>query len=206
MFKSQFAFRKKNVKDIFVDGKITVRKREGKTINLIPSYQEMTSHQQQKGIIVEGYQYAIKPYVKFDSPPEKLVADALEHLCALDKNKKSFWVRNEPRTEYPVEVKPAPFYPDFLAFIKGKWIIVDVKGKHLAEAKQIDDRKKALKLLEAEGGITTFFLVDKVMDKKGFNPTTLTSVSDFEGFDELRHAELGLEEFTNGHIPNLFDK
>ncbi|MFA5048815.1 MAG: DEAD/DEAH box helicase family protein, partial [Patescibacteria group bacterium] len=206
MFKNKFDFRKKNVKDIFVDGKVTVRKRDGKTINLIPSYQEMTSHQQQKGIIVEGYQHAIKPYVKFDSSPEKLVADALEHLCAIDKKKKSFWVRNEPKTEYPVEVKFAPFYPDFLAFINGKWIIVDVKGKHLAEAKQIDDRKKALKLLEKEGGITTFFLVDKVMEKKGFNAATISSVKDFEGFDELRHEELGLEEFTNGHLPTLFDK
>ncbi len=206
MFNSRFTFRKKNVKDVFVDGKVTVRKRDGKAINLIPSYQEMSSHQQQKGIIVEGYQHAIKPYVKFDSPPEKLVADALEHLCAIDKKKKSFWVRNEPRTEYPVEVKPAPFYPDFLAFIDGKWIIVDVKGKHLAEAKQIDDRKKALKLLEKEGGITTFFLVDKVMEKKGFSAATISSVKDFEGFDELRHEDLGLEEFTNGAVPNLFDK
>jgi len=206
MFKNHFTFRKKNVINIFVDGKVTVRKRDGKTINLIPAYQEITSHQQQKGIIVEGYRYAIKPYVKFDSPPEKLVADALEQLCALDKKKRSFWVRNEPRTEYPVDVKPAPFYPDFLAFIDGKWIIVDVKGKHLAEAKQIDNRKKALKLLEKEGGITTFFLVDEVMRKKGFNPNTISSVTDFEGFDELRHEELGLEEFTNGHVPTLFGK
>jgi len=206
MFRSHFTFRKKNVKNIFVDSKVTVRKRDGKTINLIPSYQEITSHQQQKGIIVEGYQHAIKPYVKFDSPPEKLVADALEHLCALDKKKRSFWVRNEPKTEYPVDVKPAPFYPDFLAFIDGKWIIVDVKGKHLAEAKQIDNRKKALKLLEKEGGITTFFLVDEVMRKKGFTPNTISSVSDFEGFDELRHEGLGLEEFINGYVPTLFDK
>ena len=158
MFKSQFTFRKKNVKDIFVDGVVTVRQREGRTINLIPSYQEMTSHQQQKGIIVEGYQHSVRSYVKFDSPPEKLVADALEHLCSLDKKKKSFWIRNEPKIEYPVEVKPASFYPDFLAFINNKWIIVDVKGKHLAEAKQIDDRKKALKLLEKEGGIQPFSL------------------------------------------------
>jgi hypothetical protein len=26
-----------------------------------------------------------------------------------------------------------------------------------------------------------------------------------EGFDELRHEELGLEEFTNGATPTLFD-
>jgi|GEM_PF-1669137 len=204
MFKRQFMFRKKNVKDIFVDGKVTVRKRDGLTINLISSHQPMTSHQQQKGIIVEGYKYSARPYVKFDSPPEKWVADALEHLCSLDKKKKSFWVRNDP-FEYPVEVKPAPFYPDFLAFIDGKWIIVDVKGKHLAEAKQIDDRKKALKLLEKEGGIQTFFLVDKAMEKRGFKAVEITSVSDFEGFDELRHEELALEEFTNGQIPTLFD-
>ena len=93
----------------------------------------------------------------------------------MDKKKKSFWVRNDPRTEYPVEVKPAPFYPDFLAFINAKWIVVDVKGKHLAEAKQIDDRKKALKLLEKEGGVQTFFLVDKVMEKEDLNRLKLAA-------------------------------
>jgi len=205
MFKSEFNLKKKNVKNIFIDSKVVVRKREGHTLNLIPSHQEMSSHLQQKGIIVEGYKHSVRPFVKFDSPPEKWVADALEHLCSLDKKKKSFWVRNEPRTEYPVEVKPAPFYPDFLAFINGKWIVVDVKGKHLAEAKQIDDRKKALKLLEKDGGVQTFFLVDKVMEKRGFKAVGISSVSDFEGFDELRYEELGLEEFTNGQTLSLFD-
>jgi len=206
MFKSQFTFRKRNVKNLFVDGKVTVRKREGKLLNLIHADQEMTSHMQQKGIIVQDYKFSVRPYVKFDSPPEKWVADALEHLCSLDKKKKSFWVRNEPKTEYPVEVKPAPFYPDFLAFINGKWIIVDVKGRHLADAKQINDRKKALKLLEKEGGIQTFFLVDKVMEKRGFKALEIQSVDDFIGFDELRNEELSLEEFVNGHVPILFDK
>lgn len=205
MFKSKSTLRKKNVKEIFADGMITVRKRDGLTVNLIPSHQPMSSHLQQKGIVVEGYKHSVRPYVKFDSPPEKWVADALEHLCALDKKKKSFWVRNEPRAEYPVEVKPAPFYPDFLAFIDKKWIVVDVKGKHLAEAKQIDDRKNALKLLEKEGGIQTFFLVDKVMEKRGFKAVEIASVSDFEGFDELRHSELGVEEFIDGY-GELFKK
>lgn len=204
MFKRQFMLRKKNVKDIFADGKVTVRKRDGLTLNLIPSHQLMSSHMQQKGIIVEGYKFSARPFVKFDSPPEKWVADALEHICSMDKEKKSFWVRNDP-FEYPVEVKPAPFFPDFLAFIEGKWIVLDVKGKHLAEAKQIDDRKKALKLLEKEGGVQTFFLVDKAMENKGFKAVEIASVSDFEGFDELRHEELATEEFTNGQTPTLFD-
>jgi len=188
MFQNKFKFRKVDAKNLFKDGKVTVRKRGGNPLNLIPSYQEMSSHAQQKGIIVEGYQYSVRPYVKFDTPPEKNVADVLESLCASDKKKKSFWIRNEPKTEYPVEVKPAPFYPDFLAFINSKWVIVDVKGKHLAEARQIDDRKKALKLLEKEGGIQTFFLVDEVMEKKGFKVTTIQSVNDLASFDEL-HKE-----------------
>lgn len=204
MFKRKFMFRKKNVKDIFADGKVTVRKRDGLTLNLIPSHQPMSSHMQQKGIIVEGYKFSARPFVKFDSPPEKWVADALEHICSLDEKKKSFWVRNDP-FEYPVEVKSAPFFPDFLAFIEDKWIVLDVKGKHLAEAKQIDDRKKALKLLEKEGGVQTFFLVDRAMENRGFKAVEITSVSDFEGFDELRHEELATEEFANGQTPTLFD-
>ncbi|HCR81462.1 MAG: hypothetical protein UY13_C0002G0154 [Candidatus Pacebacteria bacterium GW2011_GWB1_47_8] len=202
MFDGQFMFRKKNVKEVFVDGKVTVRKRNGLTLNLISAHQPMSSHLQQKGIIIEGYNFSARPFVKFDSPPEKWVADALEHLCSLDEKKKSFWVRNDP-FEYPVEVKPAPFYPDFLAFIEDKWIIVDVKGKHLAETKQIDDRKKALKLLEKESGVQTFFLVDKVMESRGFNGVEITNISDLEGFDELRHQELEFEELNNGQNPLL---
>ena len=72
MFKRQFMLRKKNVKDIFADGKVTVRKRDGLTLNLIPSHQPMSSHMQQKGIIVEGYKFSARPFVKFDSPPEKM--------------------------------------------------------------------------------------------------------------------------------------
>jgi superfamily II DNA or RNA helicase len=205
MFKSQFTFRKTNVKNLFVDGKVTVRKGEGRRLNLIPSYQDMSSHMQQKGIIVEGYQFSIRPYVKFDSPPEKWVADSLEHLCSQDKKRKSFWVRNEPKTEYPVEVKPAAFYPDFLAFIENKWIIVDVKGRHLAEAKQIDDRKKALKLLKQEGGIRAFFLVDDVMERKGFKSVKIQNINDFNGFDELQNEDLDLKGFLNGYMPTLLD-
>lgn len=204
MFKGQYTFRKQNVKDLFGDTVVTVRRRGGEILNLIPSYQDMSLHLQRKGIIVEGYKYSIRPYVKFDSPPEKWVADALENMCSLDKKKKSFWIRNEPKYEYPIEVKPASFYPDFLAFTNGKWIIVDVKGRHLAEAKQIDDRKKALKLLEKEAGIQAFFLVDKVMERKGFKGLKITSTDDLIGFDELKNDNLGLEEFINGDMPKLF--
>lgn len=194
MFDDKFELRTKSADDIFVDGRVTVRKRNGTTINLISSHQPMSSHLQQKGIIVEGYKFSIRPYARFDSPPEKWVADALEKLCSLDKKKKSFWVRNDP-FEYPVEVKPAPFYPDFLAFIGGQWSVVDVKGKHLAQARQIENRKRALRVLEKEGNIKTFFLVDKVMEDKGFNVLEITNINDFEGYDELRHEELGFESF-----------
>ena len=133
---------------------------------------------------------SIRPYVKFDSPPEKWVADKLEYLCALDKKRKSFWLKNEPQKEYPVEVRPATFYPDFLSFINKKWAIIDVKGRHLAEARQIDNRKKALKLLEKKAGLKTFFLVDEAMKRKGFKDSKIKSLDDFSGFDELRAGSL----------------
>ena len=207
MFESRFIFRKINVKDFFVDRKVTIRKREGKLLNLIHADQEMSSHLQRKGTIVQDYKFSIRPYVRFDSPPEKWVADALEKLCSLDKKRKSFWVRNESKTEYPVEVRPAPFYPDFLAFIRGEWIIVDVKGRHLAEDQQkIPARKKALKLLEKEGGIKTFFLVDDVLERKGFQSLEFKSINDFAGFDELRKKELDLNGFVNSHVSTLFNR
>lgn len=206
MFKSEYTFRVINSKDLFIDGAVTLRKENGKAINLIPSYQEMSSHLQRKGIIVEGYKYSIRPYVRFDSPPEKWVADALENICKADKSGKSFWVRNEANKEYRVDVKPAPFYPDFLAYLKSKWVIVDVKGRDWTEFKYIDARKNALKLIEKEKSVKTFFLIDKVMEKKGFKEQSFDSINDFEGFDALRHEELAMEEFTNGDEPSLFDK
>jgi len=44
---------------------------------------------------------------------------------------------------------------------------------------------------------------DKVMEKKGFNAAAIATLNDFEGFDELRHEELGLEEFTDGSALKL---
>jgi len=191
MFKDQISFRKVNVKNLFVNTIVTVRKRGGKAINLIPSYlEEISFHMQRKGIIVEGYKHSIRPYVKFDSPPEKWVADKLEYLCTLDKKRKGFWLKNEPQKEYPVEVRPATFYPDFLSFINKKWAIIDVKGRHLAEARQIDNRKKALKLLKKKAGLKTFFLVDEVMKRKGFKDSKIKNLDDFGGFDELRGGSL----------------
>ena len=196
MFKGQFTFRRQIIKNLFNDRKVILRKRDGKILNLITAYQDMVP--QGKGIFVEGYKYSIRPFVNFDSTPEKWVADALEHLCTLDKTNKSFWVRNEPQTEYPLEIKPASVYPDFLAFIKKKWIIIDVKGRHLAETKNIDDRKNALILLEKECNMKTFFLVDKVMERRGFKAVEIASIDDLDGYDELKHKELAIEEFVNG--------
>jgi len=206
MFKNSYEFKQESVKSLFKDNTIIIRSRDGNTINLMPSHQPMSGHLLRKGIVVEGYKHSIRPYVKFDSPPEKWVADALEKLCSKDKTGKSFWVRNEPRTEYGVEVRPAPFYPDFLAYINKQWSVVDVKGSHLAEAKQIDNRKRALKLLEEKGGLKTFFLVDDIMEKKGFSAQDFKSIDDFAGFDELHSSKIKWESLAEEHIPSLFDK
>lgn len=205
MFNKKFTFRSVLIKELAKDSTIVIRKREGWT-NLKPSYEPITGHLQQKGVVIEGYKYSAKPYIKIDSPPEKWVADVLEQLCSSDKSGKSFWIRNEPKTGYVVDVKPAPFYPDFLIYIKKEWAIIDIKGKHLAEAKQIEERKKALKLLQEEGKIKTYFLVDEVMERKGFVSQKIMSLDDLAGYDELRNAKLSKNEFINGQKPDLFDK
>lgn len=207
MFNKQFAFREVSIKDIVQNSTIIIRKRTGWT-NLKPAYEPLSGHMQSKGVVMEGYERSARPYIKIDSPPEKWVADVLEKLCLADKSGKSFWVRNEPKTGYAVEVKPAPFYPDFIAFIKGEWSIIDVKGRHLAEAKQIEERKKALKLIQKERNIKTFFLVDDVMERKGFVSVSqkISTIDDLAGFDELRNARLSKKEYINGQIPDLFNK
>lgn len=203
MFSKNFTFREVSIKELVRDSTIVIRKRPGWT-NLKPSYEPMSGHMQSKGLVIEGYKCSARHYIKIDSPPEKWVADMLEKLCLSDKSGKSFWVRNEPKTGYAVEVKPASFYPDFLVFIKEEWAIIDVKGRHLAEAKQIEERKKALKLIQEEKKIKTFFLVDDAMEKKGFANQKITSLDDLSGYDELRNAKLLKKEFVNGH--DLFGK
>jgi len=193
MFSKKFSFREASIKEFMQDSVAIIRTRENWT-NLVPSYQPLSGHMQSKGVVVEGYSYSAKPYIKIDSPPEKWVADALEKLCSKDKKGKSFWLRNEPKTGYPVEVKPASFYPDFLVYLKGEWAIIDVKGRHLAEAKQIEERKKALRLIQEQKKIKTFFLVDDVMERKGFSSQKITSLDDLAGFDELRNARLSKKE------------
>lgn len=205
MFSKKFTFREVSIREIVRNSTIVIRKHTGWT-NLKPAYEPLSGHMQSKGIAIEGYKYSARHYVKIDSPPEKWVADVLEKLCSTDKSGKSFWVRNEPKTGYSVEVKPASFYPDFIIFIKGVWAIVDVKGRHLAEAKQIEGRKKALKLIEQEKKIKTFFLVDEVMERKGFVEQKITSLDDLAGYDELRNARLLKKEFINGKIPDLFNR
>jgi len=205
MFSKKYTFREASIKEFMQDSVAIIRTRENWT-NLVPSYQPLSGHMQSKGVVIEGYRYSAKPYIKIDSPPEKWVADALEKLCSKDKKNKSFWVRNEPKTGYPVEVKPAPFYPDFLIYLKGTWAIIDVKRRHLAEAKQIEERKKALKLIQDEKKIKTFFLVDDAMEKKGFSSQKITSLDDLTGFNELRNARLSKKEYINGQIPDLFEK
>jgi type III restriction enzyme len=205
MFNKKFAFREISVKEFVQDSTIIIRNWPGWT-NLKPAYEPLSGHMQSKGVVIEGYKYSARPYVKIDSLPEKWVADALEQLCLADKTGKSFWVRNEPKTGYAVEVKPAPFYPDFIAFIKGEWAIIDVKGRHLAEAKQIEERKKALKLIQEEKKIKTFFLVDDVIERKGFVFQKISSLDDLGGYDELRNAKLSKKEYVNGQAADLFDK
>jgi len=205
MFNKKFTFRETSIKDVVQNSTIVIRKRPGWT-NLKPAYEPLSGHMLSKGVVIEGYERSARPYIKIDSPPEKWVGDVLEKLCLADKSGKSFWVRNEPKIGYAVEVKPAPFYPDFIAFVKGEWSIIDVKGRHLAEAKQIEERKKALKLIQKERSIKTFFLVDDVMERKGFVSQEISKIDDLAGFDELRNAKLSKREFLNGQVPDLFDK
>lgn len=93
-----------------------------------------------RNFIEQGYQFfgydeSIYDYVKFDTFPEKQLADYLNSVLLLpDTSPKRFWVRNDRQVYFYYGTRR--YYPDFLMFVNGTLYALEIKGEIYSDAKK----------------------------------------------------------------------
>ena len=98
-------------------------------------WKRITDDQKLKNFIEQGYQFfgydeSIYDYVKFDSLPEKQLADYSDSILQLpDADKKRFWCRNDRNVWFYYGTRR--YYPDFVLFRNGTIYALEVKGEIL---------------------------------------------------------------------------
>jgi superfamily II DNA or RNA helicase len=83
----------------------------------------------------KGFEKSIYDYDRFDSYPEKQLADyADDVLKGVAKEKKPFWIRNQRNIYFTNGTKR--YYPDFILF-KDDWIyVIETKGEKFSDTKK----------------------------------------------------------------------
>ncbi len=82
-----------------------------------------------------GYEESIYDYVKFDSFPEKQLADYVNSILQLPgSDKRCFWVRNDRQVHFYYGTRR--YYPDFLMFRNGIIYVLEVKGEIYSDTKK----------------------------------------------------------------------
>jgi hypothetical protein len=93
-----------------------------------------------KNLIEQGYQFfgydeSIYDYVKFDSLPEKQLADYANSILQLpDSSKRRFWVRNDRQVYFYYGTRR--YYPDFLMFRDEVIYVLEIKGEIYSDTKK----------------------------------------------------------------------
>lgn len=93
-----------------------------------------------KNFIEQGYQFfgydeSIYDYVKFDTFPEKQLADYANSILQLpDSGTRRFWVRNDRQVYFYYGTRR--YYPDFLMFRDGIIYALEIKGEIYSDTKK----------------------------------------------------------------------
>jgi hypothetical protein len=131
---------------IVKDDAQSLNQRFSNTEMLIPSDQikdktwKRADAQKIKNLIEQGYQFfgydeSIYDYVKFDSFPEKQLADYANSILQLpDSGKGRFWVRNDRQVYFYYGTRR--YYPDFLMFRDGVIYVLEIKGEIYSDTKK----------------------------------------------------------------------
>lgn len=131
---------------IVKDDAQSLKQRFSNTEMLIPSDQikdktwKRADVQKTKNLIEQGYQFfgydeSIFDYVKFDSFPEKQLADYANSILQLpDSGKRRFWVRNDRQVYFYYGTRR--YYPDFLMFRDGVIYVLEIKGEIYSDTKK----------------------------------------------------------------------
>ena len=100
------------------------------------------------GYYFYGYENSVYDYDKFDSYPEKKLADYVNNLILQEPEKEApFWVRNERNIHF--EYGTHKYYPDFIFFYNQIIYVIEVKGEAFSNVK----KNRLLLELNNVGGI-----------------------------------------------------
>jgi len=99
------------------------------------------------GYYFYGYQNSIYDYDKFDSLPEKQLADYVDFLISKEVNTEvPFWLRNERNIYF--EYGTHKYFPDFIFFYNKIIYVIEIKGEVFSNAKK---NRLLLELNNVEG-------------------------------------------------------
>lgn len=128
-----------NLKQAFGVRKIMVREKE------IGNKSRKTANSSDaKSLVSQGYQFcgyehSIYEYDKFDSFPEKQLADYINHVLeieSVDGERQPFWTRNQREVFF--EYGTHKYFPDFLVFWDRVIYVLEMKGEHIVNQKKTE--------------------------------------------------------------------
>lgn len=128
-----------SLKQAFDVRKIMVRKKE-----IGNDSRKIASSSEAKALIKQGYQFygyehSVYEYDKFDSLPEKQLADYINHVLDADSvegTQHPFWVRNQREVFF--EYGSHKYFPDFLVFWDRVIYVLEMKGEHIVDQKKTE--------------------------------------------------------------------
>ena len=138
------------------------------------------------GYYFYGYENSAYDYDKFDSYPEKQLADYVNHLIEQEPDKTApFWLRNERNIHFKYGTHK--YFPDFIFFYNKIIYVIEIKGEAFSNVKK---NRLLLELNNVEGiGKVDSYVGMVVFEVQMKSLTDLT-----KSFDEFR-AEA--EEYFN---------
>ncbi|MDG4714832.1 DEAD/DEAH box helicase family protein [Winogradskyella marincola] len=99
------------------------------------------------GYYFYGYENSIYDYDKFDSYPEKQLADYVNYLIEQEPDKKEpFWLRNERNIHFKYGTHK--YFPDFIFFYNKIIYVIEIKGEAFSNVKK---NRLLLELNNVEG-------------------------------------------------------
>lgn len=99
------------------------------------------------GYYFYGYENSAYDYDKFDSYPEKQLADYVNHLIEQEPNKTApFWLRNERNIHFKYGTHK--YFPDFIFFYNKIIYVIEIKGEAFSNVKK---NRLLLELNNVEG-------------------------------------------------------
>jgi superfamily II DNA or RNA helicase len=123
------------LQNAFKTAKIKLRTKEiNNKSRLLADTQEIRRLIKQ-GYYFQGYENSIYEYDKFDSLPEKQLADYLNYIIEAEpENSEQFWLRNDRNIHF--KYGNHKYYPDFIFFYQNNIYVIEVKAEKFSNAKK----------------------------------------------------------------------